>query len=152
LYRVPCEAVNILTAPPRVEIQMPSTVLVTGATSTLGSEVVRHLAGAPDVIVHAGMREPNLASSVPPGVRAVPFDFMSESVMPAACRGVDRLFLLTPTDPRQVEFGRTPIHAARDAGVQLIVRLSAAGADEEPGIQLARWNSTRWTNWGERRP
>jgi uncharacterized protein YbjT (DUF2867 family) len=119
---------------------MPTTVLVTGATGTVGSEVVRHLAGVPDVIVHAGMQEPSLASGVLPGVRVVPFDFTSESVIHAACRGVDRLFLLTPTHPRQVEFGRTAIHAARNAGVQHIVRLSAAGADQEPGIQLARWH------------
>jgi uncharacterized protein YbjT (DUF2867 family) len=47
---------------------------------------------------------------------------------------------LTPTDPRQVEFGRTAIHAARNAGVQHIVRLSVAGAEQEPGIQLTRWH------------
>jgi uncharacterized protein YbjT (DUF2867 family) len=67
---------------------------VTGATGTFGSEVGRHLAGAPDVIVPAGMHEANLAGSVPPCVRVVPLDFTSESLVHAACRGVDRLFLL----------------------------------------------------------
>ena len=66
LSRVTCEAGKVRTAPPRVEIPMPTTVLVTGATGTLGSEVVRHLAGAADVIVHAGMHEPNVANSVAP--------------------------------------------------------------------------------------
>jgi uncharacterized protein YbjT (DUF2867 family) len=119
---------------------MPITVLVTGATGTIGSEVVRHLIRLPDVVVRAGMHDVTAPGTLPPAVLGVPFDFTSEATMRAACQGVDRLFLLTPTDPRQVDFGCTAVQAARRAGVGRIVRLSALGADQEPGIQLGRWH------------
>jgi uncharacterized protein YbjT (DUF2867 family) len=119
---------------------MPITVLVTGATGTIGSQVVRHLIEVPDVVVRAGMHDATAPDALPPPVLGVPFDFTSEATMRAACHGVDRLFLLTPTDPRQVDFGRTAVQAARRAGVRRLVRLSALGADQEPGIQLGRWH------------
>src|SRR5262249_22681586 len=119
---------------------MPITVLVTGATGTIGREVVRHLIGLPDVVVRAGMRDVTAPGALPSAVIGVPFDFTSEATMRAACAGVDRLFLLPPTDPRQVDFGRAAARAARRAGVGHVVRLSALGADQEPGIRLGRWH------------
>src|SRR5262245_19258971 len=119
---------------------MPITVLVTGATGTIGSQVVRHLIELLDVVVRAGVHDITAAGVLPSAVIRVPFDFTSEATMRAACEGVDRLFLLTPTNAHQVDFGRAAVQSARRAGVGHIVRLSALGADTEPGIQIGRWH------------
>src|SRR5262249_20275765 len=95
---------------------MPITVLVTGATGTIGSEVVRYLIARPDVVVRAGMHDVTAPRASLPAALRVPFDFTSEATMRAACEGVDRLFLLTPTDPRQIGFGRAAPQAAPRAG------------------------------------
>jgi len=120
---------------------MASTILVTGATGTIGSEVVKALAAKPGVTVRVGVRsaakaEKLLAANVVP----VDFDYDRPETIAAAVQGADRVFLLTPFTENQVALAKALIDAAKAAGVKHLVKLSAIGADIEPGIQLGRWH------------
>lgn len=120
---------------------MASTILVTGATGTIGSEVVKALAAKPGVTVRVGVRSAAKAEKLlGPNVVPVDFDFKKPETIAAAVKGADRVFLLTPSSPEQVELGTALVEAAKAAGVKHIVKLSAVGVEHEPGIQLARWH------------
>lgn len=120
---------------------MASTILVTGATGTIGSEVVKALAAKPGVTVRIGVRSAAKADKLAAAsVVPVDFDYAKPETIAAAVKGADRLFLLTPFTADQVELARAVIEAAKAAGVKHIVKLSAIGADSEPGIQLGRWH------------
>jgi len=117
------------------------TILITGATGTVGSETVKALAGD-DVRVRAGVhslikgdRFRNL-----PNVEMVHLDFNNPDTLKAAFTGVTRVFLITPFTEDQVSIGKLLIDYAQEVGVKQVVRLSALGADAEPGIQLGRWH------------
>jgi uncharacterized protein YbjT (DUF2867 family) len=61
-------------------------------------------------------------------------------MLEAAFTGVTKAFLITPFTEDQVSMAKTMIDYAVKTGVQHVVRLSASGADAEPGIQLGRWH------------
>lgn len=120
---------------------MKETILITGATGTVGSETVKALAGD-DVRVRAGVHSLIKGDRFRelPNVELVHLDFYSENSLQAAFTGVSRVFLITPFSEDQVAIGKMLIDHARAAGVKQVVRLSASGADAEPGIQLGRWH------------
>jgi uncharacterized protein YbjT (DUF2867 family) len=107
-------------------------ILVTGASGTVGSEVVKALAGR-SARVRAGYR--TRPPNVPAGVESVQLDYeRPESIRPAL-QGVDTLFLLSSTvDPE-----RKVVDEAKRAGVERIVKLSVMRAAEE-GFTFARWH------------
>jgi uncharacterized protein YbjT (DUF2867 family) len=120
---------------------MSNTILVTGATGTIGSRVVKELAGKPDVAVRVAVRSAEKAKALAAAnVTPVDFDYSKPETLEAAVKGVDRIFLLTPVTPDQVALGKRLIDAAKAAGVRHIVKLSALGVEAEPGIQLGRWH------------
>lgn len=116
-----------------------TTVLVTGATGTVGSEVVRQL-GERGVPVRAFVRDPDRARAILGGdVEVAVGDFAEPDTIEVALKGVDRVFLACNNDPRQVEYESNVIDGAARAGVQRIVKLSAVGA--QPGSPLAFWDA-----------
>ena len=122
---------------------MHKTILVTGATGTVGQEVVKQLAMVDsDVRVRAGVHSVIKGENLKrlPDVEIVEMDFEDEDSLHAAFTHVDKVFLITPFAEDQVQMAKTLIDEAKKAGVKHIVRLSAMGADSEPGIQLGRWH------------
>jgi uncharacterized protein YbjT (DUF2867 family) len=119
---------------------MAPRILVTGATATVGSEVVRLLCDcgvAPIALVHS----PEKVGSVYEGCSEVRVaDLHDERDTRDAFVRVDKLFLVTPVTPDQVELGGRVVAAAEAAGVRHIVKLSVMGADAEPGILFERWH------------
>ena len=121
---------------------MSQTILITGATGTVGTEVVKALAGQ-GLIVRAGVHSVGKGEQLRllnPDVQLVELDYARPYTVRAAFAGVDRVFMITPFSDNQVEIGKQLVDAAQQAGVQQVVRLSVAGADAEPGIQLGRWH------------
>lgn len=118
---------------------MSKPIVVTGATGTVGSRVVEQLAAA-GAAVRAAVRDP---AKVAPreGVEAVAFDLAAPKSVAPAIEGADHLFLLTAFVPDMVEMTRTVVDAAREAGVEHIVRLSVLGAGPQASIALARWHT-----------
>jgi uncharacterized protein YbjT (DUF2867 family) len=118
---------------------MSDTILVTGATGTIGSRLVKELSEKAGVTVRVGARDPGKVKTGG-NVTAVAFDYAKPETIDAAVKGADRLFLLTPFSNEQVALGKKLVDAARAAGVRHVVKLSAIGCDIEPGIQLGRWH------------
>ncbi|UOQ53152.1 SDR family oxidoreductase [Hymenobacter cellulosivorans] len=121
---------------------MPHTILVTGATGNVGSELIKALANR-GLTVRAGVHsiiKGDRLKHLNPEVQLVEIDYSKPETLHVALTGVERLCLITPFSEDQVEVAKRTIDAAKQAGVQYIIRLSAAGADAEPGIQLGRWH------------
>jgi uncharacterized protein YbjT (DUF2867 family) len=120
---------------------MKETILITGATGTVGAETVKALS-ALEVHVRAGVhslikgdRFRGLAN-----VDMVHLVFQDPETLRVAFTGVDRVFLITPLMENQVEAAKKMIDMARETGVRHIVRLSVSGAVADPDIQLGRWH------------
>lgn len=120
---------------------MHETILITGATGTVGCEVVKDLA-ATNVKVRAGVHSIIKGDRfrVFPDVEIAEIDFERPETLRAAFTGITKVFLITPFTQNQVAIGKKLIDAAKSAGVQHIVKLSASGADAETGIQMGRWH------------
>lgn len=116
-----------------------TTILVTGATGTIGSQVVKALRGAPGVKVRAAVRSGERASALAgDNVTTVDFDFDNAESIAKAVDGADKVFLVTPFVENPLVLGERLVDAAKKAGVKHIVKLSAFGCEHEPGIQLGR--------------
>jgi len=102
------------------------TILVTGATGTIGANVVNELVKLGNVKVRVASRD---AKKVPAGTEAVDFDWDKPDSIAAAVKGADAVFMLTPFVENPVPYAKALVDAARAAGVQKIVKLSAAGAE-----------------------
>ncbi|MEV6557068.1 SDR family oxidoreductase [Nocardia sp. NPDC051756] len=128
-------------------------ILITGATGTIGSEIVRQLVARGEQ-VRALTRDP-VQAQLPAGVEVVRGDYHDPASIAAATSGVDAAFIVGILGPEYVDIEHTMIATARDAGVGRIVKLSAIGTGEEgvgrigswhlPGEQAARQSGAEWT-------
>lgn len=115
--------------------------LVIGGTGTIGREVVRLLATR-GARVRALVRDPFKASALAgPGVELVQADLARPNTLPAAFDGASRVFLVTPPGPDTVPLQVAAIHAARAAGVERLVRVSALGAGTGMPVQITTWHT-----------
>jgi uncharacterized protein YbjT (DUF2867 family) len=114
-----------------------TTILVTGATGTVGTGVVRMLGDRGGITVRAGVRAPGQFRAFG---RVVPvaFDYEKPELMKSALDGTDALFLLAPSLRDQVGASARLIELAKAAGVKRVVKLSALGCDQEPTISFGR--------------
>jgi (4-alkanoyl-5-oxo-2,5-dihydrofuran-3-yl)methyl phosphate reductase len=112
-------------------------ILVTGATGTVGSEVVRQLIAAgehPRLLV----RSPEKAKAWEGKAELFKGDLDDAAAVAKALEGADKLFLLTAgLDGHRLE--SEAIDAAKAAGVKHVVKLSVLGAEYE-SISFAKWH------------
>jgi uncharacterized protein YbjT (DUF2867 family) len=103
------------------------TILVTGATGTVGRNVVEQLArrGAD---VRALLRDPAKAD-LPAGVAVAQGDLLDVDAMRSAFSGVSTLFLLNAVTPDEFTQALIALNLAREAGIERIVHLSVIHAD-----------------------
>ncbi|MEU5593231.1 NAD(P)H-binding protein [Streptomyces sp. NPDC020298] len=128
-------------------------ILVTGATGTIGSEVVRQLAVRGEK-VRALTRDP-AAALLPPGVEAAPGHHRDRASVEAAMAGAEAAYLVGVFGPDDAEHDRGLVEAARAAGVRRIVKLSAIGTGDprlgvfatwhQPGEEAVRASGLQWT-------
>jgi uncharacterized protein YbjT (DUF2867 family) len=112
-----------------------STILVTGATGTVGSEVLKQLSSiTPAIKIKAAIhsienlkrvKENDAAARVEP----VLFDYQKPETLREALRSVDKLFLLTPETPIAAELASNAVSEAKKAGIRHIVKQSVQAAD-----------------------
>ena len=113
-------------------------ILVTGATGTVGSEVVRQLAAAGEQ-PRAFVRDPTKARArLGERVELVVGDLDRPETLTAALAGVERVFLVTTQSTQQPDWERSVVHAAVRADIGHLVKLSAFRADEQSPLQVAR--------------
>jgi uncharacterized protein YbjT (DUF2867 family) len=116
-------------------------VLVTGATGTTGSALLR-LLEAKDVAVRAIVRrESDAARLAPTSATAVAADFDDVDSLRTALSGVQSVYLVTPSSPeaeaQQVRFAEL----AAEAGVERLVKLSQFAADEASPVRFLRYHA-----------
>jgi len=111
---------------------MQRTVLVTGATGTVGSRLTRSLTETPGVLVRAFVRSPEKSQALGAlGVDLRTGSFEDAASLDRAMTGVDTLALITAANERAGEQATAAIASARRVGVHKIVRLSAVRAAED---------------------
>lgn len=103
------------------------TILVTGATGTIGRNVVEQLVkrGAD---VRALVRNPEKAN-LPAGVAVAQGDFLDVDSLRSALSGVSTLFLLNAVVPDEFTQALTALNLAREAGIERFVYLSVIHGD-----------------------
>jgi uncharacterized protein YbjT (DUF2867 family) len=103
------------------------TILVTGATGTVGRQVVEQLVkrGAD---VRALVRDPSKAT-FPAGVTVVQGDLLDVDSLRGAFKGVSSLFLLNAVVPDEFTQALIALNVAREAGIERIVYLSVIHSD-----------------------
>ena len=111
--------------------------LVTGATGTVGREVVAQLVAAGQE-VRAMTRNPAKAK-FDGAVEVMQGDFADPKSLERAVAGVVRVFSLT-VGPQAGIHERNLAQAAKKAGARHIVKLSAMGGDEETRNAIRKWH------------
>jgi uncharacterized protein YbjT (DUF2867 family) len=116
-------------------------ILITGATGTVGSEVVKRLS-AQSIQVRAVTRDPRKVDAHRlPHVHVVHGDFEDVESMRRACAGVDRALLVTNsterTERQQIAFTRV----AQQSGVRHLVKLSQLHADASSPGRFLRYHA-----------
>jgi len=118
---------------------MSKPVLVTGATGTIGRDVAKRLSEG-GVSVRAGIRDQAKARKELADIVLIPFDFENEKTFSGALEGVEKVFLLPPLLPNQLEVMNVFVDAAKRAGVRHIVKLSAIGVDDQTQPTAVKWH------------
>jgi len=110
------------------------TTLVIGASGTVGKAVVAGLAKRGVAVRGMSRYESNL-EKLPEGAEGCVADLVAPGTVASAFKGVEKLFLVSPLSPNEIQMGRTAISAAQVAGVKKIVYLSVPmpeGSDKIP--------------------
>ena len=120
---------------------MAKTILVTGATGTVGRDVAK-LLSKKGAAVRAGVRDQAKARPrFDDDIALVMFDFENEGSFARALDGVAKVFLLPPLLPNQVELTNRFVDAAKRAGIRHIVKLSAIGVDDGTQATPIKWHA-----------
>ncbi|WP_240776848.1 SDR family oxidoreductase [Nonomuraea basaltis] len=108
------------------------TILITGANGNISGALLNVLKGAD---VRAMVRDP---AKAPSGVEVVIGDLDEPSSLEKAFAGVDTLWLLTALGPQAPYVSMNAVHAAKQAGIKHIVRMSAIGAAHDAPTRNGR--------------
>jgi uncharacterized protein YbjT (DUF2867 family) len=116
-----------------------STILVTGATGTVGNEVVKQLSSSGHR-VKAAIHSQNKAHKFKDdsAVDLVNIDYTKRETLADGFKGVDKLFLLTSISPNMQSMSSNLVNAAKQNAIKYIVKLSVMAADSEPGTIIGR--------------
>ena len=106
-------------------------ICVTGASGTLGSEVIRQLEARAVPFRAACFSRRSAEIARARRIEAVAIDYNYPETLLDAFRGCDTLFLLGPNALNQTELELNAVDAASAAGVRHIVKQSVLGAGEE---------------------
>lgn len=108
-------------------------IVVTGGTGTVGSQVVAALLGrGADVAVLT--RDEAKASALPEGVRGVVGDLQDPAAARSAFKGAQAVFLLNALGPCELHEALLALAGARAAGVRRLVYLSVFDVERAPHL------------------
>ncbi|HET9983271.1 MAG TPA: SDR family oxidoreductase [Longimicrobiales bacterium] len=111
-------------------------ITVTGATGTIGGELVRRLSEAGAAVRGVTRHASRMAPL--PGVAWVQADLRDARLLEPTLAGTARLFLLSDNQPAFGELQLAVVRAARELGVAHVVKLSALGASDHSRSWIGR--------------
>jgi len=119
------------------------TILVTGATGTVGSEIVKQLASSSSIgkkIIRAGVHLLNKVDKLKQykTVEIVNTDYYKSETITNSLQNIDKLFWLTPLAPNTTQISSNLVKEAQKNDIKHIVKLSVMGAEIEPATTIAR--------------
>lgn len=124
---------------------MVETILVTGATGTVGSEVVKQLSQRKENIsiraaIHTQNKADTLKQIVADNKRTelIDFDYNEPVSVQKAIDNVDKIFLVTTPSPNSSDMVSYFVKEAKRKGIKHIVKLSVMNADVQPGYAMGR--------------
>ena len=122
-------------------------ILVTGATGTVGTEVVRQVTSSSNSSLSSGSRVRAAVHSKDKAdklrdenktIEIVDMDYNNPESIINALNGIDKLFLLTLPRLNMPEITSRVINEAKKNEVKHIVKLSVLSAEAEPGLIIGR--------------
>ena len=116
-------------------------ILVTGASGNIGSQVVKQLlSDAPDVSIKAAAHSSQNVKKVKSDarVKVIQIDYNEPETVRGALNDVDKLFLLPPDVPNAADLASNVVIEAKKAGIRQIVKQSVMGADLEADVGTMR--------------
>lgn len=121
---------------------MSPSLLLTGATGTVGTALLRELS-VRGVSARVLVRNLQAATALQsPLVSLMEGDLRTPSTLDAALDGIERVFLLSPPGPDQVILQGNVVEAVQRTGRPIhIVKVSVLGAGPEASVPLARWHA-----------
>lgn len=120
---------------------MNSKILVTGATGTIGSFVVKGLQNK-GVDFTALVRSKEKAKSFSEkGIKTVIGDFSDPDSLDNALEGIEKVFLLSATSPDSPKLQGTLVQKAKNKGVKHIVKLSSLGTSPHAKFGIPRYHA-----------
>jgi uncharacterized protein YbjT (DUF2867 family) len=120
------------------------TILVTGATGTIGRAVIKNLSPHGDVAIRAATRHPGQlrADAGARQLTPVAFDWAAPDAAGNITAAADTMLVLPPSAHHPLPATTRLLDSAIASGVQHVVFLSTLGADFEPGFAFGRWALT----------
>ena len=121
---------------------MVDTILATGATGTVGSEVVRQLSKVTKEMGRAAIHSPNkidtLKQIVNQRIEFVNLDHLEWKTVHEALANVQKIFLVTIPSPNSVDIVSNLVKESKKNGIKHIVKLSVMNADAQPGYAMGK--------------
>ncbi len=125
-------------------ISAAPTILLTGATGSVGSEVAKALAARHvpfRALVRNPAEKPARALAALPGVEVVTGDFNDAASLDRALAGIERAFLLTNSTAQAEEQQLRFVAAAQQAGVRHLVKQSQWAASAASPVRFLRYHA-----------
>lgn len=118
---------------------MTRTLLLTGATGAVSSALIQSLGQPRGLKLRALVRDPAKAQALAArGIELAKGDLDEPESLSAAFEGVTDLWLLNAVGPRQPENSMNALWAAKRAGVERVLRMSAIGAAHDAPTRNGR--------------
>lgn len=118
---------------------MSKNILVTGATGSIGAQLLTYLAGKDDVMARAFVRDEIKAEPLAKaGVELAIGTFDDRESLRAAMKNIDTVVLIAPAGPAAVGQNSNVIKIAKESSVSKVVRLSAIKASVDGPTENTR--------------
>ena len=115
-------------------------ILVTGGDGNIGSEVITQLSSSgADLRIVGGIRSVAKKNELDKRLDTsdlVELDYDNPETIVDALKGIQSLFLLTPTHPKMLDFTSNLVNGAKESNVGHIVKLSHIRADAADESQI----------------
>ena len=116
-------------------------IVIFGATGTIGTPLITTLLAKGIALRAVTSDAARIAALKAQGCEAVVADFDDPAALARACKGAQKVFLVTPAHQEMGRWKANVIRAAADAGVQHMVMSTGLGASPKARLTFGIWHS-----------